>query len=147
MLSIAKKRPSVEDFVHNAGMSSPGKRLRDLRKERKLTQTQVEEATGVPQSTQSELERGESNAPSGLVLTKLSTFYEVEPVWIVTGQGPKHAVASKGDKETELLLYFRSLSSEGRDYLLSRARQMHQDEHRPDQRPNDPNRPSKPPLQ
>jgi transcriptional regulator with XRE-family HTH domain len=124
----------------------PGARLRDLRKERRLTQAQVVEATGVPQSTLSELERGESEHPSSPVLIALATFFEVEPDWVVTGEGPKHVVASKGDKETELLLYFRSLSSAGKDYLLSRARDMHQDEHR-SQPPLDPKNPKPPGVQ
>lgn len=112
-------------------MDYPGKRLRELRKARKLTQPQVAEVTGVPQSTLSELERGESQFPSSPVLSKLAAFYEVEPDWIVTGKGPKHMVASRGEKETELLLYYRSLSPEGQRYILARARDLHADEHQP----------------
>jgi transcriptional regulator with XRE-family HTH domain len=109
---------------------TPGKRLRDLRKALKLTQPQVAAATGVPQSTLSGIERGETKDPISSVLLKLANFYEVEPLWVVTGEGPKHTVAVKGDTETELLLYFRSLSAEGKQYLLARARDLHTDEHR-----------------
>ena len=125
-----RKRPRVVDVVHNRGMDLPGKRLRALRKARKLTQPQIAEATGVPQSTLSGIERGETKDPISSVLLKLAAFYEVEPHWIVTGEGPKHTVASKDDAETELLLYFRALSPEGQRYILSRARDLHTDEHR-----------------
>lgn len=128
-MSSPKKRLSVWECGQNRAVGSPGKRIRDLRKSRKLTQPQVADATGIPQSTLSDLERGASAVPGGDTLTKLAAFFEVEAHWIVTGEGPKHTVSSRGDKETELLLYFRSLSHEGQAYLLSRAKAMHSDEH------------------
>jgi transcriptional regulator with XRE-family HTH domain len=111
-------------------MDRAGKRIRDLRKARKLTQPQITDATGVPQSTLSEIERGESKDPSAEVLLKLAAFFEVEPEWLLSGRGPQHAVSSRGDGESELLLFFRSLSSEGQAYLLARAKDLHADEHR-----------------
>jgi transcriptional regulator with XRE-family HTH domain len=124
-----RKRQRVAEPIHNPAVSSIGKRLRELRKALKLTQPQIAQATGVPQSTLSGIERGETKDPISSVLLKLAAFYEVEPHWIQTGEGPRHAVASKDDAETELLLYFRALSPEGQKYLLSRARALHADEH------------------
>lgn len=118
-------------FIHNGEVDSPGKRLRQLRKSLGLKLREVAEASGVPVSTISDLENERSENPSGVNLTQLSAFYEVEPHWIVTGDGPKHIVASKGDKETELLLYYRALSHEGQQYLIARARSMLNDEHHP----------------
>jgi transcriptional regulator with XRE-family HTH domain len=124
-------RPPVTELLHNSRVDSPGSRLKALRKARKLKLREVAEGSGVPVSTLSDLENERSGVPAGDTLSKLAAFYEVQSHWIVTGDGPKHTVASKGDKETELLMYYRALSQEGQQYLLARARDMLSDEHGP----------------
>lgn len=119
------------ELVHNFRVDSPGKRLKSLRQARKLKLREVAEGSGVPISTLSDLENERSGVPAGDTLSKLAAFYEVEGNWLVTGEGPKHTVTSKGDKETELLMYYRALSHEGQQYLLARARDLASDEHKP----------------
>ena len=59
-------------------MDSVGERVRKLREERGLTQSELGDAIGVRQSTVSEIERG-GNQPSILVLRKLSEHFKVNP--------------------------------------------------------------------
>lgn len=66
-------------------MDTLGKRLRHARKERDLTQDQLEAASGVRQSDISKLERGESNTTTGLV--KLAKALGCSAEWLDTGNG------------------------------------------------------------
>lgn len=69
----------------NGWMDTLGKRLRHARKERGLTQDQLEAASGVKQSDISKLERGESNTTTGLV--KLAKALGCSADWLDTGNG------------------------------------------------------------
>jgi transcriptional regulator with XRE-family HTH domain len=110
-------------------METIGDRLKKLRLARKLTQTQVAKAVGVRQGSYTQLERGLSKTPRSSNLAKYARLYDVDPEWLMTGKGPQHAVSILTDQESELILLFRSLSSESRLYVLGRARSVHQDEH------------------
>jgi transcriptional regulator with XRE-family HTH domain len=110
-------------------METVGNRIRKLRKARKLTQPQLAKAVGITQASVTDLETGRSKSPASSTLTRLARFFEVDPEWLMTGKGPQHAVSILTDQESELVLLFRSLSSESREYVLGRARTVHKDEH------------------
>jgi transcriptional regulator with XRE-family HTH domain len=110
-------------------MDDVGKRIRRLRTERKLSQEQLAQAIGIKQGSLTQLETGKSKAPSSQTLTKLARLFEVDPEWLMTGKGTQQSVSSLSEGEAELVLLYRSLSSEGRDYVLGRARSVHRDEH------------------
>lgn len=59
-------------------MDAVGERLRKLREERGMTQSELGRKIGVRQSTISEIERG-SNLPSVPVLRRLADLLEVRP--------------------------------------------------------------------
>lgn len=69
----------------NARMDTLGKRLRFARQERKLTQTQLADLSGVKQSDISKLERGDSQTTAGLV--RLASALTCSPEWLDTGDG------------------------------------------------------------
>jgi phage repressor protein C with HTH and peptisase S24 domain len=69
----------------NGWMDTLGKRLKHARKERGLTQQQLEVASGVKQSDISKLERGESNTTTQLV--KLARALGCSAEWLDTGNG------------------------------------------------------------
>lgn len=69
----------------NAHMDTLGKRLRFARQERKLTQTQLADLSGVKQSDISKLERGDSQTTTGLV--RLASALTCNPEWLDTGDG------------------------------------------------------------
>lgn len=115
--------------IHNPSMEKVGDRIRRLRKVRKLTQAQVAKAVGVTQGSFAQLETGTSKSPSSVTLTRLARFFEVDPEWLMTGKGAQQQIASFSDAETELILLFRALSSDGQSYILGRAKAIQADEH------------------
>lgn len=117
-------------------MDTFGDRLRNLRTARKLTQDQLAKALGIKQGSLTQLETGKSKGPSSKTLTKLARIFEVDPEWLMTGKGAQHPVSALGESEAELVLIYRSLSPEGREYVLGRARTLHRDEY--ERRPDDP---------
>lgn len=127
-----KYRPVDADVIHNGGMKEVGHRIRMLRKARGLTQPQLAKAIGCAQSTISELETGESRKPQSGNLLKLAKFFDVDIEHLLSGKGDPRTVSSMSDDESELLILYRSLSPSGRGYVLGRARDVHQDEHRGD---------------
>lgn len=62
-----------------------GSRIKQKRKERKLTSTVIQEKTGVAQSTLSDIERG-IKPPSINTLLQLSSILECTTDWILTGK-------------------------------------------------------------
>lgn len=64
-----------------------GMRLRHARKLRGLTQQALAKASGVKQASISEVETGESKAPSGTNLVSLAQSLKVSPDWLAFGKG------------------------------------------------------------
>lgn len=126
----AVKRHTFPGDIHNPDMAkSVGDRIRELRLDRKLSQEQLAKAIGIKQGSLTQLETGKSKAPASKTLTKLARVFEVDPEWLMTGKGPQHSVSALSERESELVLLFRLLSTEGQDYILGRARSVHRDEH------------------
>lgn len=65
-------------------MKTVGERLKELREDRGLTQSELGDAIQVRQTTISEIERG-SNMPSLRVLYKLADFFNVQPGHFLDG--------------------------------------------------------------
>lgn len=122
-------RHAVPPFTHNPRMKTIGQRIRDLRVGRKLTQEQLAKAIGITQASMTDLETGKSKSPASQTLTKLARVLEVDPEWLMTGKGAQQPIASLSETEAELLLVYRALSAEGREYVLKRARSVHRDEY------------------
>lgn len=110
-------------------MDTFGERLRKLRVGRKFSQESLAKLIGIKQGSLTQLETGKSKGPSSKTLTKLARIFEVDPEWLMTGKGAQHSVSALGESEAELILLYRSLSPEGREYVLGRARNVHRDEY------------------
>lgn len=121
-------------------MENLAQRLKRLRKAADLTQPELSKESGAPSSTIAEIETGTTLKPTFETLQKLAKYFKVTEDWLLTGRGVKHSVSSMKDEESELLLLFRDLSDPGKNYLLSRVRDLHADEHR--SRPNHTSQPS-----
>ncbi len=65
-------------------------RLRQIRKERKITQVKLAEHLGISQGFLSAMEQGKK-APGSAVLIALSKFFDVNAQWFLTGEGKKYA--------------------------------------------------------
>lgn len=111
-------RNSDSIYCNNIGMSI-GTRIKECRKEAKLTQKQLAEKIGIRQSTLSELENGES---AGTTLT--ATFAKelrVSALWLETGRGEKRSeqnlsvesVFNSNDHKVAEISYFAAKGSCG----------------------------------
>lgn len=99
-----------------------GKRIKALRLARGLKQKDLAAAIGIKPPSLSELESGESKAPSGPVLTALCTALGTNAEWLLTGRGdPTPHTAMDGDS-SELQAIWQVLPQEGKTALLAAAR-------------------------
>lgn len=67
-----------------------GNRIKTLRKEREITQGSLAQAIGITQGFLSDIER-DKKTPGGDILLSLSRFFDVDPHWLLTGEGKKRA--------------------------------------------------------
>lgn len=101
-----------------------GQRIKERRKELQITQTQIQEQTGITSGNLSCIENGKY-LPSSIALLELSKILNCSVDWILTGK----SVISKTEKtlditdskENELINYFREMSSDDQDELLQIA--------------------------
>jgi transcriptional regulator with XRE-family HTH domain len=78
-----------------------GKRVREIRKQRQLTQKEVAEKTGISQAFISEIEN-DKKVPGGDILKSLLQFFEIEANWLLSGEGEiKDRVAREVVAESE----------------------------------------------
>ena len=101
-----------------------GKRIKDLREMRKITQGELARLAGVKVSTLSDLENGYTWRPRGDTLVKLAAALDVEPDSIMSRDGISALMARPGSKEADLLHTFQSLSETNRTALLAAAHAM-----------------------
>ena len=82
----AVNRNSDSFVLDNIGMSI-GTRIRERRKEIKLTQQALAQKVGMAQASLSELETGESN--SSTLLASIAAALGINALWLEAGKGPK----------------------------------------------------------
>lgn len=78
-------------------MTTFGQRVREARKEAKLTQPQLAKAAGLSQTTISDIERGRNNGSSEV--TSLARALNVTPEWLAEGRLPKRIISISGETE------------------------------------------------
>lgn len=97
-----------------------GERLRNLRKERKITQVEAAVAIGTSRSNLTKIETGEY-LPGREVLMAAAEFYGVSLDWLTSGDKPaSHRRATAENEDEALLLYaFRELPPDEATPLLA----------------------------
>lgn len=100
-----------------------GARIRDTRKERKLTQAQLSKAGGIKQGSLSDLETGQTVEISGAVLIKLAKALRVRPAWLMFGEEPKEVsmAADLPQDERALLERYRGADERTRLSIMALA--------------------------
>ena len=98
-------------------MNSFGKRLRWLRQQQKLTQTQVAEATAITRGNICNYEL-DKFIPTGENLLKISSFFNVSTDWLLTGDQSGNNMHINNEQERILLSRFRSLTPSSQEQLL-----------------------------
>lgn len=111
--------------MENTGMSI-GTRLKQARKDARLSQIELEKRSGVSQSAISDLERGKSAGSTSVA--GLASVLGVRALWLETGKGPKNDAEGVQKRITpstwfneeayELLEIYFSLDDEERDDVL-----------------------------
>lgn len=95
-----------------------GRRIKERRKELKITQTQIQQETSVSSGNLSCIENGKY-LPSAVALLELSKILNCSIDWILTGKSSiSENTLALDTKETELLNGFRELSEEDKEELM-----------------------------
>ena len=79
-------------------MESISTRIKDVRKEKKLTQAAFAENLGITPSYVSKLEAGKENA-SDTLLKLICMEFEVNQQWLMNGEGERHSSLSDSNKD------------------------------------------------
>lgn len=102
-------------------MQTIGLRIKNRRKELRLTQTDIKSAVGISSGNISDIENG-NRLPAASTLVQLAHILECSTDWILTGITPTSenlATSDSGDeRETELLKGFRELPNEDQEELI-----------------------------
>jgi transcriptional regulator with XRE-family HTH domain len=114
-------RFSVIDTDNNVAMTI-GQRLKQVRKERGLTQVELAARVGMKQSTLSDLELGKSAGTTNLAV--VASVLGVNALWLETGRGPMTAedvgkvlankASGEGDALVRLLTVYHRADSHGK---------------------------------
>lgn len=95
-----------------------GQRIKDRRKELKITQTQIQQETSISSGNLSCIENGKY-LPSAIALLELSKILDCSIDWMLTGNSSiSNTECFLDNKEKELLNGFRELSEDDREELL-----------------------------
>lgn len=79
-------------LVHPSRMSGMGKRIKQARQLRELSQTELGTATGLKQSSISEIESGETKMIEADTLIAICGVLKVRPEWVVSNKGEMTAI-------------------------------------------------------
>ncbi len=93
-----------------------GQRIRLAREAAGFNQGELARRIGIKQASLSDLENGQSKAPSAKVLLDMADILKVSPRWIIEGEDGEVMVASP--QEHSLLDLFRDLSDEQKAAVL-----------------------------
>lgn len=102
-------------------MQTIGLRIKNRRKELRLTQTDIKAAVGISSGNISDIENG-NRLPAASTLVQLANILECSIDWMLTGKSPFTEIlniSDSGDKrETELLNGFRELPDEDQEEIM-----------------------------
>lgn len=112
-------------------MKMPGTRIRALRKAKGWSQAKLAQLVGISQASLSELETGESHAPSGNALLALAKHLETDPEFILSGRASPVSEPVKDLEEVEILKLWRELSQDHRTAVLATARALRAQQPKP----------------
>lgn len=96
---------------------SIGERIRTKRKELNITQTQIQDKTGISSGNLSTIESGKT-LPSATALINLSKILNCSIDWILTGSSPISENLSLTNTEQLLISNYRLLSVEDKDEII-----------------------------
>ncbi|WP_127593844.1 helix-turn-helix domain-containing protein [Paenibacillus lautus] len=90
-------------------MSEIGYRIKRIRKENNLNQSQFAKSIGISQGNLSEIEMGNSN-PSAETLISIRAQYNVNFNWLLTGVDSEDGITYEDYEEIKLVEIYRNLN-------------------------------------
>lgn len=104
----------------------PGERIRHYREAAGITQKAMAALIGIKPPSLSEIESGESKAPAALTLLRTAQVLGLDPLHLLTGEGPPvRAVQNLSADELRLLVMYRELPPTQRLDLEAEANRLH----------------------
>lgn len=94
-----------------------GQRIRERRKELKITQTKIQQETSISSGNLSSIENGKY-LPSAVALIELSKILDCSIDWILTGESPKSENQIYNNDDLVLLNYFHNMSNDDKKEIL-----------------------------
>ncbi|WMT40503.1 helix-turn-helix transcriptional regulator [Paenibacillus sp. D2_2] len=98
-------------------MSDIGYRIKCIRKEMKLNQSQFAKSIGISQGNLSEIEMGNSN-PSAETLIAIRLNYNVNLNWLLTGLDIENGVIYEDQDEKKLVKVYREFNDYDKNEIL-----------------------------
>ncbi|NOJ73564.1 helix-turn-helix domain-containing protein [Paenibacillus alvei] len=98
-------------------MSEIGYRIKCIRKENNLNQSQFAKNIGISQGNLSEIEMGNSN-PSAETLRSIRIQYNVNLNWLLTGLDSVDGITYEDYNEKKLLEIFRNLNDYDKNEII-----------------------------
>ncbi|MEX3618803.1 helix-turn-helix domain-containing protein [Paenibacillus glucanolyticus] len=101
-------------------MSGIGYRIKGIRKENNLNQSQFAQSIGISQGNLSEIEMGNSN-PSSETLISIRTRYNVNLNWLLTGADSDDGITYEDPHEKKLVETYRKLNDYDKNEIIEIA--------------------------
>jgi len=98
-------------------MISIGERIKERRKELRLTQTDIKRECGISSGALSEIENG-NRTPSVITFHMLAQVLDCSMDWLATGISPNEKILTISSCEEKLLNGFRELSEDDQEELI-----------------------------
>ena len=98
-------------------MVSIGKRIKERRKELRLTQTDIKRECGISSGALSEIENG-NRTPSVITFHMLAQVLDCSMDWLTTGTSPNEKISTISSCEEKLLNGFRELPEDDQEELI-----------------------------
>lgn len=116
---------SIYDNLYLGVILLIGKRIKDLRKKRKLTQAELSDSINIGQSTLANFENGKRTIPVDIVI-QLAQFFNVSTDYLLgLSNSPNMREIIHGEQlsseEKEIVDVYRNLNADGKRILLGKA--------------------------
>lgn len=97
-----------------------GQRIKSMRGKKHMSQRKLAQAVGMSQPSLSDIEAGNTNAPNAAHLLRIAAALEVDPLWLMTGEGGADKPASATD--AEMMEVFGQLDDSAKRAILAAAK-------------------------
>ena len=99
-------------------------RIKALRKEQELSQTQLAKLVGVTQSAIAQIETGMTRNIKAPTLLRLSAALKASPYYLMTGKGDRGGEQVSDDTPFELLKLYELMPDDHKSALLAAAKAL-----------------------